>query len=809
VNLHKREQFMFGDQWLATQWPASAGSSLQWLTAAVMLASGLFLSACDSSEPRSGETDYEEDASTGGKANATTGSKKDAGSSDNGDASQGTATGNAQEGAKCGDKTCDELAACKDDKCACPEGYEDVKGDGTECKDIDECKERTAECSRGASCKNEPGSYKCECSGPAYEQDGEDCKCAEGYERNEDGFCAGDDGKACEDGIDCKNGNCEGKICCAVSCGEPGECQVTDGATCSEDGKSCIYPRAEDGASCDDSKACTKDGTCKEGKCQESKEATNCNDGNPCTDDSCEEPTGCRNANNTATCDDGTSCTNEDKCNAGQCKGTEKDCSAEADVCNVGACNRESGECRKEPRTTSVTCDDSNSCTSNDSCQNGTCTGASACGTNSTGCEAGGEGEPNMCTCSNDFVSYEGRCVPMNDECQRENPCSADADCIDPSTTDGDLTCTCKPGFSGNGVDCVATDPCATNPCGTGGTCTNTGNGEYSCECSGGTREVGGKCGCDLSGTFGVKSTQTISWRDVDQFVEDGVVQTATFAMHRHSYDAEGNLQVEIVECGGSVFDLCSVPFPPFLGAEAYGQYSPETIWGGETMPRTTINVSLPDSQPGAAFKTAEFAMLNGIQLDDPMGEWPSDRRQIAGASESEGTPVNGATWLDSDNDGSLALTTYGVGPEGEPQDGVPPEPPIEYGTRSRECPRSSDGERYPYAYPPAIPNGSLSVQRIKRFFTAQRARLAYDGKIDSCDVITGAVTGPDNGQLKLDTRVAGCVRVNGSGESACAAGAVDFLDQQPQTQNLSDTKFTIKRLADGVTCADVRAASY
>lgn len=772
-----------------------------------MLSSGVFLSACDSAEPRSAEEDYAEDASTGDKASAT--SKRDAGADS--DASRGTSVGNAEQaGAKCGDKTCKEPATCEDEKCVCPGGYEDVDGDGSECKDIDECKERTAECSRGSVCKNEPGGYKCECSGPAYEQDGDDCKCAEGYERNDDGFCAGDDGKACDDGIDCKNGNCEGGICCAVSCGEPGECQVTDGAKCSEDGKSCIYPRAEDGTSCDDGKACTRDGTCKAGKCQESKEPTNCNDNNPCTDDSCEEPTGCRNVNNTATCDDGTSCTSDDKCSAGVCKGVEKDCSAESDVCNVGACDRESGECVKEPRKTSVTCDDNNSCTTGDSCKDGMCVGStSACGANATGCEPGSEGEPNMCSCADGFVSFQGRCVPENDECQRENPCSENADCIDPSNTDGDLTCTCKPGFSGNGVECVESDPCASNPCGMGGTCTNTGDGKYDCECAAGTRKVGGKCGCDLAGTFGVKATQTISWQDVDQFVEDGVVQTATWALHRHSYDAEGNLIVEVAECGGTTFDMCSVPFPPFLGAEAYGQWTPDAVWGSETMPRTNVTVPLTDAQPGAEFKTPMFALMNGIQLDDPLGPWPSDRRQVAGAPESEGTPVNGAIWLDPDNDGALALTTYGVGPEGEPQDGVPPEPPIEYGTRSRECPRLSGGERYPYAYPPAIPNGSLSVQRIKRVFTAQRATFAYEGTLDSCDLITGTVTGPDNGQLKLDTRVAGCVRVNGSGESVCAAGAVDFLDQQPQVQSISDSKFTIKRMADGATCEDVRTATY
>ena len=104
---------------------------------------------------------------------------------------------------------------------------------------------------------------------------------------------------------------------------------------------------------------------------------------------------------------------------------------------------------------------------------------------------------------------------------------------------------------------------------------------------------------------------------------------------------------------------MCSVPFPPFLGAEAYGQWTPEALWGSPTMPRTTITVPLADAQPGAAFKTAEFAMLNGIQLDDPLGEWPGDRRQVAGAPESEGSPVNGATWLDPELTSPYAFYQY------------------------------------------------------------------------------------------------------------------------------------------------------
>jgi hypothetical protein len=394
----------------------------------------------------------------------------------------------------------------------------------------------------------------------------------------------------------------------------------------------------------------------------------------------------------------------------------------------------------------------------------------------------------------------------MNDECQKMNPCSPNADCIDPSNTDGDLTCVCKPGFSGDGKQCVQTDPCATNPCGMGGTCTNDNKGGYTCACAAGTRKVGNKCGCDLSGTFAMQGSAIASWSNIE-LLEDGSVPVTSWALFNMSYDPDGNLKVEITECGGSSYDLCDVPVRPLLGPEAYGQWTPPTIWGTPSMPRTVITVPLPDSQLGAAFKTGMFAMVDGLQLDDPMGAFPKTRKEVAGAPESSGTPTNGAKWIDPDNDGALAMTTYAVGPGGEKLNG-PPDPPAEYPALSPACPRSSGGERAPYAYPPAT-SGGLNITRVKRVFSGQRILLDYDGKVDSCDTISGAVKGPDNGEALIETRVAGCVRVNGDGESACQASVVDFLDGQAVAQKTSDSKFKMKRVPATATCADAIAMKY
>jgi hypothetical protein len=50
---------------------------------------------------------------------------------------------------------------------------------------------------------------------------------------------------------------------------------------------------------------------------------------------------------------------------------------------------------------------------------------------------------------------------------------------------------------------------------------------------------------------------------------------------------------------------------------------------------------------------------------------------------------------------------------------------------------------------------------------------------------------------------------VNGSGESACVGSIVDFLDQQPQTQEFSVSKLKMRRMPEGTTCAQVVASSF
>lgn len=714
----------------------------------------------------------------------------------------------------CDKLACKEPATCveQDGKasCACPKGYDDTKGDGSECEDKDECADSSDnDCDKNAHCENQPGGYKCTCRAPAYQGDGKSCSCADGFEAH-DGDCLAPDSKACEYNQDCVHNHCVSGVCCASPCDVPDvECRAVKGATC-EDGKTCKYLVADDGADCDDGDACTLGSTCKNGSCQTGPQAKDCNDNNPCTDDSCDHTFGCKNKNNTAACDDKNPCTSNEQCNGGSCVGgTERDCSAMNDACNTGACDSADGSCKKKPVADGKACDDGKACTKTDQCKAGTCAGdGDACGPNATACA---EGVPNTCTCAASFHTSAGVCVPDNDECAAAtSPCGANATCFDPSNAAGDVTCTCKQGYQGDAkAGCTAIDPCMDNPCGEGrGTCAADGGGGHRCTCAAGYMAVGGQCVCDLNGTFAVRTRFDQSWPAADTF-EAGSDSAYEWSIERHMYDANGVLTAELVNCGDSNFDLCGQGLAGLIPAEAYSQYVPASVVHRSIMSPGLVQLNLPAPLPKSKFEVPIEASIDGISLADPAGAWPSSRKDIQGSDNFSGTAVNDARWVDSDGDAFAGSTAYTVGPNGAPADGSATAPVFAYATHSPVCPRSNpNAARLPYNYPPA-PDG-LSIRRVKRVFSASRVISGLDGTFDSCDGISGVINGPDDGKPHFDSRIAGCLRDNGSDDVACSSSIVDSLDDAAQFQNKVDaTSFVMKRVADGITCDQVLALTF
>ncbi|MET0390551.1 MAG: hypothetical protein ABW321_31555 [Polyangiales bacterium] len=760
----------------------------------------LVVAACGSDDDTDTRPDDQEQNPDSGSDRPS--DRRDAGSPDDvKDAGKDAATADARPAADGCDPSCESPAVCEEQggeaRCVCPEGYEDDDG---KCVDINEC-DGENECGRNSVCKNKPGGYDCTCREPAYQGDGKSCSCADGFEEV-DGECLAPNGNKCGDNLDCASAHCIGGTCCANECEMPDrECLTTEGATCA-DGETCKLAVAKDGAKCDDGNACTEGSVCQDGECQVGETPKSCDDGNPCTDDSCDTTIGCKTANNTAACDDGNACTSADSCSNGSCRSTTLvDCSASADACNTGVCDTKDGSCKKQPANDGKACDDTSACTTLDKCNEGACTGGSACGPNAESCAPGADATTYTCTCAATFVESNGRCVPENDECAA-SPCGENADCLDASNAADDFTCTCLPGFEGDGQTCVQVDPCATDPCGAGlGTCNPgaSGSGEYTCTCNAGLTEVDGKCVCNMGGTFAVRTELTVSWEESTP-IQAGTGTTYSWTIERHNYTPDGALDIEVIPCGETNIDVCSERFAT-LAAEAYAQYVPINVWGKPGAPSTQLSTTLLDASPNQPFVVPEHAILQGISLADPLGEWPSRRQDVEGADGFDGSATNGARWVDSDNDEVFGLTTYTVGPQGVAADGSDTAPIEGYSGRSETC-------NLPYNYPPAA-EANLVIRRVKRFFSANRVINSLEGTINSCDEVTGNVTGPANGAMKFDTRIGGCLRANGDGEAACSDDVLEFLDTTAAPNEVNSSTFIMKRVADDVTCAAVRDLGF
>jgi len=126
-----------------------------------------------------------------------------------------------------------------------------------------------------------------------------------------------DPGEACDDG------NLENSDCCDSTCQfEPSGSPCTDNpcADACDGAGTCVHQNRPDGATCDDSNACTMGDTCQNGSCQ----------GGPAVQcaacDTCSPAVGCEPQPDGTTCDDGDACTSNDTCLSGGCSGTPVTC---------------------------------------------------------------------------------------------------------------------------------------------------------------------------------------------------------------------------------------------------------------------------------------------------------------------------------------------------------------------------------------------------------------------------------------------------------------------------------------------------
>ncbi|KAL5014723.1 hypothetical protein ScPMuIL_008993 [Solemya velum] len=395
-----------------------------------------------------------------------------------------------QYGKNC-NETCecdmDHTAKCDkvDGQCTCQTGWT-----GTFCRnDMDECK--TLSCQANADCKNNNGSYTCECK-KGYKLTGVECLECEDYKY----------GINCSETCQCTMDQTE--TCDKVS----GYCTCSDGwmgTLCEEDINECDENPCPNNSICentDGSHTCT----CNDGFkmtnsiCQDINECDN----SPCPNSTCENTDGsytcaCNDVfkmansiycNDTCECDmdHTTKCDNVDgqcTCQAGWtgtfCRNDFDEC--EALPCQANAdCKNNNGsytcECKKGYVLTDVEClecdDDKYGTNCNETCEcdmdqttkcdnvDGQCT-----------CKAGWTGT----FCRNDINECEALLCQENADCKNNN---------------GSYTCECKKGYKLTGVECLDINECDDNPC-PNSICENT-DGSHTCTCNDGFKMANSIC---------------------------------------------------------------------------------------------------------------------------------------------------------------------------------------------------------------------------------------------------------------------------------------------------------------------------
>jgi hypothetical protein len=217
----------------------------------------------------------------------------------------------------------------------------------------------------------------------------------------------------------------------AIQCNTADDCDASTLGVC--DTVSCEDNRCEigsqpDGHRCDDSDPLTGEDACVSGIC--AGVVKTCDDDlgpclravhDPVTDECMVEP-----ADDDTPCDDDDACTQLDSCQAGECVGSEPKTCAATDECHLdGECNPETGECSDVVAEDGAPCDDGQTCTTDDACQDGGCQGTAVSCDDGLGCS--------IDSCD----EASGACVADMKACS----CVVDADCDDGNACNGQETC--------------------------------------------------------------------------------------------------------------------------------------------------------------------------------------------------------------------------------------------------------------------------------------------------------------------------------------------------------------------------------
>jgi hypothetical protein len=339
-------------------------------------------------------------------------------------------------------------------------------------------------------------------------------------------------------------GNCTSD----ADCNDGHDCTVD---TCNLASGVCFYSLASDGTSCDDGNPCTQSSTCQAGVCTggspvvcapldqchvagtcdpvtglcsnpDKPNGTTCDDGEVCTDpDTCQAGICTGTPLTGPTCNDGNACTQTDTCQSGNCTGGNAVVCTPLDQCHsTGTCDPATGLCSNPDQPNGTTCNDGETGTGPDTCQDGICTGTPLTGptcndgnacTQTDTCQSGNCTGGNAVVCTPlDQCHSTGTCDPATGLCSNPDQpngttCNDGETCTDPDTCQAGI-CSGTP-LTGptcdDGNACTQTDTCesgvctGSNPLADGEPCDGSGTCGATCqsgECSGSPKADGTTC---------------------------------------------------------------------------------------------------------------------------------------------------------------------------------------------------------------------------------------------------------------------------------------------------------------------------
>ena len=272
------------------------------------------------------------------------------------------------------------------------------------------------------------------------------------------------------------------------------------------------------------------------------------------------------------------------------------------------------------------------------------------------------------------------------------------------------------------------------------------------CPANGGTPTCNaGVCGvsCSLQGTFAIKMQIPVTWPETDALRSGS--GTFTYWFKLQASDGGGAVTTTLNQCGRRV-----PPLRVKLVNETFLFEYPDRLFDQTPpfMPSSTAALALGGRAPGSTLGLPLSAVLLGTTMSDPVnGTWPGRASSL--------------TRVDHDGDGKPGVTAH----------------------------YSNAGQ---YSQPRA--GTSLFDDRVSDPYVAARVVLSLSGRLDSCTRSTGSAT-----VRSIDTRIFGC-RIAGRSRD-CSSGEADFLDRNTPDYRTSSGSYSMLKVSDGATCADVERA--